>query len=62
MHLGYWWESQKERDRYEDKDVGGWTILKCNLGWDGMDLIDVTQDRNHWRAVLMNTEMNLRVP
>jgi hypothetical protein len=22
MHIGYWWESQKERD------VGGWTILK----------------------------------
>jgi hypothetical protein len=20
----YWWESQRERDRLEDKDVGGW--------------------------------------
>jgi hypothetical protein len=28
MHIGYWWESQKERDNYEDQDVGGWTILK----------------------------------
>jgi hypothetical protein len=28
MHKGYWWESQKERDHYEDQDVGGWTILK----------------------------------
>jgi hypothetical protein len=28
MHIGYWWESQKERDNYEDHDVGGWTILK----------------------------------
>jgi hypothetical protein len=26
--IGYWWESQKERDHYEDKYVGGWTILK----------------------------------
>jgi hypothetical protein len=23
MHIGYWWESQKERDHYEDEDVGG---------------------------------------
>jgi hypothetical protein len=28
MHIGYCWESQKERDHYEDQDVGGWTILK----------------------------------
>jgi hypothetical protein len=28
MHIGYWWKSQKERDRWEDQDVGGWTILK----------------------------------
>jgi hypothetical protein len=26
--IGYWWESQKERDHWEDQDVGGWTILK----------------------------------
>jgi hypothetical protein len=26
MHRGYWWESQKE-----DKDVGGWKILKWIL-------------------------------
>jgi hypothetical protein len=23
----YWWESQRERDHYEDQDVGGWIIL-----------------------------------
>jgi hypothetical protein len=28
MRIGYWWESQKERDHYEVQDVGGWTILK----------------------------------
>jgi hypothetical protein len=28
MHTGNWWESQKERDHWEDQDVGGWTILK----------------------------------
>jgi hypothetical protein len=28
MHIGYWWESQKERDHQKDQDLGGWTILK----------------------------------
>jgi hypothetical protein len=31
MLIGYWWESQKERDHLEDQDVGGWTILKWIL-------------------------------
>jgi hypothetical protein len=30
-------------------------------GWDGVDWIDLAQDRNQWRA-LVNTVMNLRVP
>jgi hypothetical protein len=30
-HIGYWWEMQKERDHWEDQDVGGWTILKWIL-------------------------------
>jgi hypothetical protein len=24
MSVGYWWESQKDRDHYENQDVGGW--------------------------------------
>jgi hypothetical protein len=31
------------------------------IGWDGMDWIDLAQDRDQWRA-LVNTIMNLRVP
>jgi hypothetical protein len=31
------------------------------IGWDGMDWIDLAQNRDHWRA-LVNTVMNLRVP
>jgi hypothetical protein len=31
------------------------------IGWDGMDWIELAQDRDQWR-VLMNTVMNLRVP
>jgi hypothetical protein len=28
IHIGTWWESQKERDHYKDIDVGGRIILK----------------------------------
>jgi hypothetical protein len=31
------------------------------IGWDGMDWIDLVQDRDQWKA-LMNTVMNLRIP
>jgi ABC-type Fe3+ transport system permease subunit len=35
--------------------------LSVQLGWNGMDWIDLAQDRYQWRA-LVNTVMNLRVP
>jgi hypothetical protein len=43
---GYWWESQKERDHWEDKDVGEWTILKWILE---------RQDGTVWTGLIWHT-------
>jgi hypothetical protein len=51
MHIGYWWRSQRERDHWEDQDVGRWTTLK----W-----IWERYDEMVWMG--LNTVMNLRVP
>jgi hypothetical protein len=60
MHRGYWRESQKERDHLEDENVGGWIVLieLTEIGWGGMDWLDLAQDRDQWRA-LVTTVMNL---
>jgi hypothetical protein len=63
MHIGYWWKaSWKEplgtpRRKWVD-DV---KMYLREIGWDGMDWIDLAQDRDQFRA-LVNTVMNLRVP
>jgi hypothetical protein len=31
------------------------------IGWAGMDRIDLAQDRDNWRAII-NVVMNLRIP
>jgi hypothetical protein len=36
-------------------------IYLRDIGWDGMDWIDLVQYRDQWRA-LVNTITNLRVP
>jgi hypothetical protein len=36
-------------------------IYLREIRWDGMDWIDLAQDRDQWRA-LVNTVMSLRVP
>jgi hypothetical protein len=37
------------------------TYLGCERGWDGVDWIDLAQDRDQWSA-LVNMVMNFRVP
>jgi hypothetical protein len=30
--IGYWWESQREIDHYEDQDIGGGGDISLDLG------------------------------
>jgi hypothetical protein len=47
----------------ERPSVGGRVILKwiLEIGWGGMDWMDLAQDRDQWRA-LVNMVMNIQVP
>jgi hypothetical protein len=55
-------EGKDKRDHWEDKDVGGWIILKwiLEMEWGGMDLIYLAHDRDQWRS-LVKAVTNLRV-
>jgi hypothetical protein len=63
MHINYWWESQKERDHYENQHrwVDNIKMDLREIGWGGMDWIDLVQDRDWWR-VFVNIVLNLQVP
>jgi hypothetical protein len=43
MHVGYWWERQKEGDHYEEEDmwVDNIKMDRIKLGWGCMEWIDV---------------------
>jgi hypothetical protein len=47
----------RPRRRWE----GNITINLREIGWGGVDWIDLAQDRDRWRAVV-NAVMNLRIP
>jgi hypothetical protein len=47
----------RHRCRWEDNN----NMDLREIGWDGMDWINLAQNRDQWRA-LVNTVMNLRVP
>jgi hypothetical protein len=44
MHIGYWWESQRETDHWQGIDVGVRIILKLAL--EKQDGIGLSQDRD----------------
>jgi hypothetical protein len=54
-------EGKRPQGRPRRRWVDNIKIDLREIGWDGMDWIDVAQDRDQSRA-LVNTVMNLRVP
>jgi hypothetical protein len=54
-------EGKRPLGRPRRKWVGNVKIDLREIGWDGMDWIDLAQDRGKWRA-LVNALMNLQVP
>jgi hypothetical protein len=54
-------EGKKSLRRTRRMSVDNIKMDLREIGWDGMDCIDLDQDRDQWRA-LVNMVMNLRVP
>jgi hypothetical protein len=52
IHIGFRWESHKEKDQHQYLDIGG----RISMDW-----IDLAQDRGQWGS-LVNTAINLVVP
>jgi hypothetical protein len=65
MHIGFWWERQKEENRSQGRPRRRWEnnieMKLREIGLGGMDWIRESQDRDKWRA-LVNTVMNLWIP
>jgi hypothetical protein len=54
-------EGNKSLGRPRCRWVDNIKIDLREIGWDGMDWIDLVQDRDQWRA-LVNAVVSLRVP
>jgi hypothetical protein len=54
-------EGKRPLGRPKRRCVDNIKIDLREIGWDGMDWIDLVQDRDQWRA-LLNKVMNLQVP
>jgi hypothetical protein len=54
-------EGKRPLGRPRHRWVDNIKIYLRKIGWDGMDWIDLAQDRDQWRA-LVNMIMNLWVP
>ena len=63
VHTGFWWGNLRERERLEDLGADVEDVVKIGLqevGWGGMDLIDLACGRDLWRAHV-NATVNLGV-
>jgi hypothetical protein len=54
-------EGKRPVERRRRRWVDNIKMDREEIGWDGMDWVDLAEDRDEWRA-LVNTVMNLRVP
>jgi hypothetical protein len=54
-------EGKRPLERQRCRWVGNIKIDLREIGWVGMDWINLAQNRDQWRA-LVNTVMNLRIP
>jgi hypothetical protein len=54
-------ENKRPLGRPRSRLVDNIKIDLREIGWDGVDWIDLVQDRSQWRA-LVNTVMKLRFP
>jgi hypothetical protein len=54
-------EGKRPLGRPRRRWVDNIKMVVREIGWYGMDWIDLAQDRDQWRA-LVNTVMKLRVP
>jgi hypothetical protein len=54
-------ESKRPLGKPRRRLVDNIKMVLGEIGWDGVDWIDLAQDRGQWRT-LVNTVMNLRVP
>jgi hypothetical protein len=64
MHVGYWGgkpEGKRPVGRPRRRWVDNIKMDLREIGWGGLDWIDLAQDRDKCR-VLVNTVMNFRVP
>jgi hypothetical protein len=60
MHSGYWWGVLRERTTWKSRRRWDDNIKLYiqEMGWGGMDWIDLAKERDRWRSV-MNGVMNL---
>jgi hypothetical protein len=54
MHIGYWWgkpEGRRALGRPKRRWVDNIKMALREIGWDGIDWIDLAQDRDQWRTL-----------